>query len=94
MTLSNFRVAFDALRPEPRFHPGFLEISLRGYDPVQRWEAASLITMTPGTLSVDLEEESNMLLVHTLYLNDPAQTRKELEKLICQALGSPEPQNT
>ncbi|MFT4175308.1 MAG: Na+/H+ antiporter subunit E [Luteolibacter sp.] len=90
MTLSNIRVAMDALRPQPRFRPGFVEISLRGYDPIQRWEAACLISMTPGTLSLDLEEGSDMLLVHALYLDDPEQTRNELETLIRQSLGEPD----
>lgn len=91
MTLSNVRVAIDALRPRPRFQPGFIEISVKGYDAIQRWEAACLITMTPGTLSLDLEEESNSLLVHALYVDDPAKTREELETLIRQALGKPNP---
>ena len=91
MTLSNLRVAMDALRFKPKFHPGFVEISLKGYDPIQRWEAACLISMTPGTLSLDLEEGSDRLLVHALYLEDPAQVRTELETLVRQALGNPNP---
>lgn len=89
MTLSNFRVALDALRPQPKFTPGFVEISVRGYDSVQRWEAACLISMTPGTLSLDLAEGSDLMLVHCLYLQDPDQMRIELETLIRQALGTP-----
>jgi multicomponent Na+:H+ antiporter subunit E len=91
MTLSNIRVAMDALRLKPKFHPGFVEISLKGYDPVQRWEAACLISMTPGTLSLDLEEGSDHLLVHALYLEDPLQVRTELETLVHHALGNPNP---
>jgi multicomponent Na+:H+ antiporter subunit E len=91
MTLSNLRVATDALRPHPRFQPGFVEISLCGYDPIQRWEAACLISMTPGTLSLDLEDGNDMLIVHVLYMQDREQTRKELETLVQQALGIPRP---
>lgn len=89
MTLSNIRVAADAFRPKPHFKPGFVEICLKGYDPVQRWAAACLISMTPGTLSLDMEEGSDMLLIHCLYLEDAAQMRRELELLVRQALGSP-----
>lgn len=92
MTLSNLRIAADALRPEPRFDPGFLRVSVRGYGTAQWWKAASLISMTPGTLSVDLDEESQTLLVHTLYLHDPDVSRQSLEKLLHQALGTPTPQ--
>ncbi len=89
MTVSNIRVAIDALRPVPAFVPGFVEVSLKGYDPIQRWEAACLISMTPGTLSLDLVDDSDILLVHALYLQDPEQTKNELETLVRQALGKP-----
>ncbi|PTY06755.1 hypothetical protein DB346_00380 [Verrucomicrobia bacterium LW23] len=91
MTLSNLRVAVDALRPRQHFTPGFVQINLRGYDAIQRWEAACLISMTPGTLSLDLEEDSDLMLVHCLYLENPDQTRAELETLLRHALGNPEP---
>lgn len=90
MTKSNYKVAVDALRWNPRFNPGFVEISVKGYDPIQRWEAASLITMTPGTLAVDEKENSDMMLIHCLYLDDPVQARAELETLIQQSLGKPD----
>jgi multicomponent Na+:H+ antiporter subunit E len=91
MTLSNLRVAADALRRTPRFKAGFVEVSVEGYDPIQRWEAACLISMTPGTLTLDLEEGSDQLIVHCLYLEDVEQTRRELTTLIRQALGTPNP---
>lgn len=89
MTLSNIRVAIDAIRPRPDFTPGFLELNLRGYGPLQRWAAACLISMTPGTLSLDLEEDSDTLLVHSLYLSDPEAARKDLEQLLRNAFGKP-----
>ncbi len=87
--MSNVRVALDTLRPAPRFQPGFVEIDLRGYDPLQCWEAACLISMTPGTLAIDMEAGSDKMLVHSLYLYDPEQTRLELETLVRQSLGTP-----
>ncbi|MBX3742448.1 MAG: Na+/H+ antiporter subunit E [Akkermansiaceae bacterium] len=91
MTLSNLRVAVDAFRRNPRFTPGFVEVSVKGYDPIQQWEAACLISMTPGTLTIDLEDASGVLLVHALYMTSPDRTRSELETLIHQALGKPRP---
>lgn len=90
MTLSNLRVAFDVLRPKPKFVPGFVTISLKGYGEVQRWGAMCLISMTPGTLSLDIEHGSDELLVHSLYLESPEETRRDLEKLIARAFGTPD----
>lgn len=87
MTLSNIRVAIDALRPHPQFVPGFVEVDLTGYGEMQRWGAACLISMTPGTLSIDLN--GDLLLVHCLYLKDPEAATKELHSLIRSAFGAP-----
>ena len=87
MTLSNLRIAKDAFRPNPNFAPGFVRLDLNGYGPFQRWAAASLISMTPGTLSVDLSDKFNVLCVHALYLHDPEQLRADLERLLRKALG-------
>ena len=89
MALSNLRVAIDVLRPRPQFQPGFVEVDLAGYGPAARWAAACLISMTPGTLALDLEDGSDLMLVHTLYLTGEATTTAELQKLIRQALGPP-----
>ncbi|MBC2595261.1 Na+/H+ antiporter subunit E [Ruficoccus amylovorans] len=89
MTLSNLRIARDAFRPRPRFKPGFVTISLAGYGPFQRWAAACLISMTPGTLSVDLPDASNALRVHALYLTDAEAVKTDLYRLLKKALGEP-----
>ena len=89
MTLSNIRVAIDALRPRPKFSPGFVKVDVSGYSDLQRWGAACLISMTPGTLSLDLTGDD--LLVHGLYLSDSEATKRELETLIQNAFGIPDP---
>lgn len=92
MGLSNIRVAMDVLRPRPQFAPGLVTVDVSGYGPTARWAAACLISMTPGTLALDLDEVSGEMTVHGLYLHDPVATRQELENLIRRALGSGEKQ--
>ena len=84
---SNVRVAGDVLRPRPGFVAGFTEIDLSGYGPTAQWAAACLISMTPGTLSMDLDAQSGRLTVHCLYLQDAAGAREELVVLVRRALG-------
>lgn len=90
MTRCNVRVAIDALRPRPHFKPGFVDIDLTGYNRSQCWAAVCLITMTPGTLSLDLSGKSNWLHIHVLYLDDPAAAEAELYLLLRKALGKPD----
>lgn len=89
MTLSNLRVALDAFRPQPRFHPGFVDIDLSGYTRSQCWAAVCLISMTPGTLSLDLPDGTRRLHVHALYMDDPEKVKAELYRLLHKALGDP-----
>ncbi len=87
MALSNVRVAMDVLRPRPQFTPGFIKVDVSAHGSTARWAAACLISMTPGTLALDLDELTGEMTVHGLYLQDPVATRQELEKLIRRALG-------
>jgi multicomponent Na+:H+ antiporter subunit E len=40
---------------------------------------ANLLSLTPGTLSVDLSEDKATLFVHVMFLEDPDQTRKQIK---------------
>lgn len=68
---SAFVVAGQILGPEERIRPGFIWIPLSIREPYGLASLASIITMTPGTLSVDLSEDRHELLVHALHVDDP-----------------------
>jgi len=52
---------------------------------------ASIITMTPGTVSADLSEGNAMLLVHALSCDDPdaliAEIKQRYEKPLIEIFG-------
>ena len=87
MVKSNLKVAMDVLRPRPDFQPGFLELDLSSYGPTAQWAAGCLISMTPGTLAIDVDEATGKMLVHTLYLGDPESARADLYRLLHRSLG-------
>jgi multicomponent K+:H+ antiporter subunit E len=67
---SAWTVAKQILGPEDRIHPGFVWVPLTIRDPYGTASLASIITMTPGTLSVDLTPDHRHLLVHALHVDD------------------------
>ncbi len=71
VVMSNFRVAWDVLTPPLYADPDFIELAL---DPnltdVQIMMVANLITMTPGTLSIDVSPDRKTLLIHAMYADD------------------------
>jgi len=65
-------VARQILGPEERVRSGFVWVPLAIRDPHGVASLAAIITMTPGTLSVDLSPDGRHLLVHALHVDDAA----------------------
>ncbi len=59
---SNLDVARRVIAPEVRINPGIVEIKTRLQHPTYRLILANSITLTPGTLTVDMIEDS--LFIH------------------------------
>lgn len=66
------------LRPDPAMQPGFIEY---GFEPMSEVGAAllgSLITLTPGTTTVDIDMSSRRMWIHLLDTRESDATRKEI----------------
>lgn len=71
---SNIDVALRVLGPESRIRPGYVRVPLELRQPQAIAALASIVTMTPGTLSAALEDHGRTLLVHCFHLDDPEGT--------------------
>ena len=72
MILGALRVAWLALQPRIRLRSAFVSYPLTVTSDVQITLLANLITLTPGTLSVDVSDDRRTLLVHALDVADEA----------------------
>jgi multicomponent K+:H+ antiporter subunit E len=72
IVLSNLEVARRILGPESAIRPRFVWVPLSIRDPHGIAALASIITMTPGTLSADLSEDRRHLLIHAFNVDDEA----------------------
>lgn len=70
--VSNITVARLVLGRMDQLRPAFVEIPLDAAHPYAANLLASIITMTPGTVSAVLDLERRRLLVHALDCADPA----------------------
>jgi multicomponent K+:H+ antiporter subunit E len=70
IVIANLQVAVLIIGPERRLRPAFVRIPLDGTDPVGTAVLAGIITLTPGTLSVDTIDDGRTLLVHALDVAD------------------------
>lgn len=64
---ANIYIAYDILTPKTFSDPGLIWVPIRLKSKLGLLLYSNLVSMTPGTLSIDYAEEKQALLVHTLY---------------------------
>ena len=78
---ANVQVAMIVLfKPNDKMQPHWINIPLDLRTPEAISVLASTITLTPGTLSADLSEDGQSLLVHALDAPDPDAVRDDIKK--------------
>ena len=68
---ANVDVAYRVLHPRMPIEPDVVEIPLRVQSDLAVTTIANSITLTPGTLTMDYDEERNALYVHAINRGDP-----------------------
>lgn len=75
---SAWKVAVLVMSPRMDLNPGIFAYPLKVDRDFEITLLANLITLTPGTLSVDVSEDRRILYVHALDCSDPDQTRRDI----------------
>ena len=70
LILANIRVAYDVVTPKHYMRPGVIAVPLDVRTDAEITLLANLITLTPGTLSLDLSPDQRILYVHNMYVDD------------------------
>ncbi|PKA40307.1 Na+/H+ antiporter subunit E [Rhizobium sullae] len=78
LALSAWTVARTVLRPKMEIRPGIFAFPLTVERDLEITLLANLITLTPGTLSVDVSEDRRTLYVHALDCSDPEATKRAI----------------
>ncbi len=88
LTLSSLRVAWDVIRPFPKNRPAIVEMPLDVKSDLEILLVTNLISLTPGTLSVDVTPDRSTLLVHAMFADDHeavvADLKAGLEHLVAE----------
>jgi multicomponent K+:H+ antiporter subunit E len=81
LVVANLTVAWTVIRPKLDIQPAFIVIPLDLEDDFRITMLASMITLTPGTLSVDVAADRSALYVHCLSAPDPDAVREEIKRV-------------
>ncbi len=78
LVLANLNVARLVFSPRIRIRPGIVEIKTRLQSPMGRMVLANAITLTPGTLVVDIRDDS--LFIHWIVVSseDPEAATRDI----------------
>ena len=84
--VSNITVARLVLSPRSVPRPAWVKVPLTLTQPTAQALLASIITMTPGTVSAIVDEEGACIWVHALDCDDPAAVATDIDRRYQQPL--------
>ena len=61
--------------------PGVIAFPLRAETDMEILFVSSVISLTPGTLSLDVSDDRKVLFIHAMFLHDEEQLRNDLREL-------------
>lgn len=80
IVLANWAVARRVVGPLDRLRPAFLEVPLDLNDYFVATILGSIVSLTPGTVSVEIDRERAVLLVHVLDAADTAAVVADIKR--------------
>lgn len=80
MLLANWAVARRVVGPLTALQPAFVEVPLDLRDPFAATLLGSIVSLTPGTVSIDVDRERWVLQVHALDAPDPAALIRQIKQ--------------
>jgi len=79
MIVSSLRVAYDVVTPPIHSRPGVIKVPIEARTDLEITLLANLITLTPGTLTLDVAPDRKSLYVHAMFIDDPEKVRAEIK---------------
>jgi multicomponent Na+:H+ antiporter subunit E len=67
---ANLQVAADVVTPKFYMEPGIIKFPLDAKTDLEITLLANVITLTPGTLSLDVSDDRKVLYIHAMYVHD------------------------
>jgi multicomponent Na+:H+ antiporter subunit E len=80
LVVANLKMAYYTVMPLNRLRPGIVAVPLEEMSDGALTLLANLITLTPGTLSVDVGDDRRTLYVHTMYVEKPEDLIREIKE--------------
>lgn len=91
LVLSSLLAVYEVLSPTLHSRPRIVRVPLEIRDHNQILVLANLISLTPGTLVLDVSPDNDAITVHTMFVDDPEAFRRDIrdgfEKRVREAMS-------
>lgn len=77
--IANLRVAQDVITPRSRAKPGVIAIPLDCQTDIEITLLVIVISLTPGTIVLDLSSDKKKLYIHAMFLTNKAKLIAEIK---------------
>lgn len=88
---ANLVLAWEIITPRNKINVGVVAVPLRTDSEIAMMVVANIITLTPGTVTIEVQGSPSVLFVNVLHLHDLEVVRRDLqriEELSVRAFGS------
>jgi multicomponent Na+:H+ antiporter subunit E len=87
---ANVQVAYDVITPKYFFKPGIVRYEMEAKTDLEINLLATMISLTPGTLILDISNDNKVVYIHVMYMRDRekfiAKVRNKIEKKLLEIL--------
>jgi multicomponent Na+:H+ antiporter subunit E len=78
---ANVVLAWEVVTPRNSIKPGILALDLRDCSDAVVTLIANAMTLTPGSLTIEVRRQPTTIYAHVLHLNDPERVRADMVKM-------------
>ncbi len=79
LILATLTVAWEIVTPSSKLHPGIVAVPLDANTDLEITLLSNMITLTPGSLALDVSADRSVLYVHTMNVGDPIDFRANIK---------------
>src|SRR5690606_36956447 len=78
LLIANLEIAWDLITPGYFMKPGIIKFELSAKTNIEITMLANLLSLTPGTLIIDVSDDKKVLYIHVMYLKDYDKTTRRI----------------
>ncbi len=80
LIIANLKIAYDIITPTHYMKPAIIAYPLEAKTDIEITLIANCITLTPGTLSLDVSEDKSLLYIHCMYVDSKEEVIQSIKQ--------------